>query len=225
MILPDLEGPVARTSGAARLTQLGWRAGLATDTGLGVVSGTVGAYCVKDFISAQYGPKTIGHSVGLWLFLAVLVSVRNPLPRAVVRSVTLLVASVAAFYVSKKYLPGPAGYLFEVDNWVLWSLAAVPGGVGIGVLGALLCRQRWLGAGALALLIGMFCGDAYHRFHLYGVVDWAMKLDGLFILCVLVIGVRSLPQLARLAALLIPLSVAGYLLTSAPNWAEQILVG
>ena len=196
----------------------------ATDFGLdavvsalaGTASGLFGAYC-------YYSPalRSIAHSVGLWVLVALVCSARRMVAKAILQATIALVLAVPAFYVGKHVMFN--SHSIDSSNLALWTAAAVVGGVALGVVGWLMGRPDWLGALAAALASGLLLGDAYARIHNYS-FDAAAWVGVLGAAAVFAFGCRSRPQAFRVMVLLVPMTIVGYGLVSTPNLMQQILI-
>lgn len=183
---------------------------------LGMASGLLGAYC---YYSSNL--RSIAHSVGLWLLVALGCAAGRSLGRAISQSSLVLIFAVPTFYISKHVVFD--SYSVDLANMVLWAVAAATGGVGLGVIGHFMVRQDWSGAAATAAASGLLLGDAYVRIHNYS-FDAAARVDVLGAALVLIFCCRSIVHLGRTILMIIPMTVVGYGLVSAPNWIQQILI-
>ncbi|MEI4272268.1 DUF6518 family protein [Klenkia sp. LSe6-5] len=178
---------------------------------------------------AYYGDafRELSHTFGLWILLVVLVSARRPWRAAVAASVVALATAVVAFYVGKDVMYGVEypGMPYEVNTSVLveWLVLAVVAGTVLG-WGASHVGQpgRW-GPVATAGAVGLLVADAARRAAWYAPDPAVLVLAAAAVLVVLRIGARTPGQLTRTAAWVLPSTVAGFLLVSAPDVLEQLL--
>ena len=180
---------------------------------------------------AYYGDtfQPLAHTFGLWIALVALLSARRPVRDAVARSVLALAAAVMAFYVGKKVMYGieyPGGaYPLDRTEIVQWLVLSVVAGSLLGWAFHRIGRPGRAGALATAAAVGLLAADAYRRsstYHSDAVV--VVGFTVLAIAAVLAVAVRSPRQLAEVALWTLPMAAAGWLLVSAPDLLEQLLI-
>jgi hypothetical protein len=180
---------------------------------------------------AYYGEvfRPLAHSFGMWIALLALLSARRPVREAVLRSVLALAAAVVTFYVGKDVMygidyPGQP-YSVNTDQLVQWLVLAVVAGSLLGWAFSRIGRPGHAGAASTAAALGLLAADAYRRGANY---PWdAPVVLGLAVLAavaVLAVAVRSPRQLAEIALWTLPAAAAGWLLVSAPDLLEQLLI-
>lgn len=179
---------------------------------------------------AYYGEtfRELSHTFGLWILLVVMVSARRPWRAAVAASVTGLAVAVVAFYVGKDvmYAVEYPGMPYAVNTEVLveWLvLAAVAGSLLGGAASRIGRPGRW-GTLATAGAVGLLVADALRRSLGYSPDPAVVGLAVVAVLVVLGLGARTPAQLARTAVWSVPCAVVGFVLVSAPDVLEQLLV-
>jgi hypothetical protein len=169
--------------------------------------------------------RPLAHVLGPWVLLAAIVAARQPPARAVIRCVLLLLTAVLAFYLGKQLLYGiryGSGYLLDLGQITLWCLLAAAGGGLLGLAFHSLGRSGWLGAFATAAAVGILVADGARRAtHYRSGTALLIVFTVAAVVTVLFLSDRSSRQLARLAALVGPLTVLGYLLVGAPDFFER----
>jgi hypothetical protein len=190
----------------------------------GLITGGFAAWAYYD---DRFRP--LAHSFGLWIALLALLSAGQRPRRAVVHACLALVAAVIAFYVGKKVMYGIdyPGMPYSVNISVLtgWLLLAVVAGATLGWAFSWAGRPGRTGALGTAAVIGLLVADAYRRssnYHAEAPVVVAFTLLATF--AVLCVAVRSSRQLALVAGFTIPFTLVGFLLVSAPDLLEQLLI-
>jgi hypothetical protein len=189
--------------------------------GLGVAAGIFAAW-------AYYttGIRDLAHSFTIWVALLVAVSARREPKRAVTASVVALLAGVLCFYYGRDVfydLLYPASS-FDVDGEtvILWCVLAVFAGVVLGFAFSLIGRADWPGAITTAGAAGLLLADAYRKSG--GSADTGMIVATCLALLVIALSAhRSREQLRKVAVLLIPAILAGYVLVSAPDVLEEFV--
>ncbi|MFQ1003856.1 DUF6518 family protein [Modestobacter sp. SSW1-42] len=180
---------------------------------------------------AYYGEafRPLAHSFGLWIALLALLSARRPVREAVLRSVLALATAVVAFYVGKDVMygieyPGQP-YAVDLGELVQWLVLSVVAGSLLGWAFRRIGRPGHAGAASTAAALGLLLADAYRRSSNYPadavvVVGFAV----LAAVAVLAVAVRSPRQLAEVALWTVPAAAAGWVLVSAPDLLEQLLI-
>jgi len=214
-------------AGATAAARAERRPGIAVRLGVsvvvGLVSGIFGAYCYHQVGTSPLSLNSLAHSVGLWVFLAFVVSLGLPSSAAAGLSAINLVVSVASYYGARAVLINPYNEAFDGFNVVLWSGCALVGGAVIGLLATASRNPKWLGALATTLVVGMLLGDALIRVRNWG-PDLASATDVVLAVAVAAVSVRSLHRLGQVLLLTPGLAAVGYLLSSLPNAIQQVLV-
>ncbi len=188
----------------------------------GVLSGAFGAY-------AYYSPllRPLAHAFTLWIAMLVLVVPGGRDARGVLRAVVALIAAVLAFYYGKEVMYGfrYPGMPYSVDpgQLVLWCLFAVGAGVAAGLVFGPIGRADLRGSLGTAAAAGLVIADAVRRAD-HGGVDVLAVAAVVTVALVFARGVRSWRQAGRVAALVVPLGLVGFLLASGPDIIEQFLV-
>lgn len=188
----------------------------------GLVSGAIGAY-------AYYSPalRPLAHAFTLWIALlaAVVPGARDG--RAIARAIVAPAAAVVAFYYGKDVMYGVKypGMPYEVDleQLGLWCVLAAVAGVAAGLVFAPVGREDVRGTVSTALAAGLLIGEVVRRFdRADGVVFAVATLLALAL--VLGRGIRSRKQAVRVLGWTVPMALAGFLLVSAPDVLEQIVL-
>lgn len=193
---------------------------------LGVLSGGFAAW-------AYYGEtfNQLSHAFGLWIVMVVLVSARRHVPEAVGRAVLGLAAAVLSFYVGKKIMYGieypGMPYALNLDEIAQWLVLALPAGLLLGWCAALIGRPTRAGTLATAALTGLLVADTYRR---VAAGYWSTSSVVLVVFCVLAValvialGARSARQLVLVLAATPVFAVLGFVLVSAPDALEQLVI-
>lgn len=190
----------------------------------GIVTGGFAAWAYYDDL---YRP--LAHSFGLWIAMLALLSAGQRPRRAIVHSCAALAAAVLAFFIGKHVMYGieypgmpNAINMSELVEWLVLSVVA--GGL-LGWAFSWAGRPGYSGAVGTAAVIGLLVADAYRRSSNYPadapVVGIFAVLAVVVVLCV---TVRSWRQAAVVAGCALPCAVAGWLLVSAPDLLEQVLI-
>jgi hypothetical protein len=194
----------------------------------GVVAGlATGGFAAWAYYDDTFRP--LAHTFGLWIAAVALLSVRQPPRRAVVRAVLAFGAAVLAFYVGKKVMYGidypGMPYAINASELVEWLVLATVAGMALGWVFSWGGRPGTVGAIGTAAAVGLLLADAYRRSGGYPAdAPVVVVVAGLAIIAVLGTSVRSWRQLAMVAGWTIPAAVVGYLLVSAPDALEQVLI-
>lgn len=94
------------------------------------------------------------------------------------------------------------------------------GGAVLGVVASRVGQPGWLAAAASALLMGLLLADAYHCYDTWQeALPMAAALVGVVVIAVL--GARTWRQIGDTAVLLVPGTAVGFLMISAPDWAQR----
>ncbi|RSM58988.1 hypothetical protein DMH03_24145 [Amycolatopsis sp. WAC 01376] len=188
----------------------------------GVASGAVGAYAYYSDVL-----RPLAHSFTIWIVLVVAVTAGAPRWRAAARAVGALIAAVLAFYWGKALVYGVkyAGMPYEIDvsTTVLWCALAIAGGLIAGFLLSVIGRSDLRGTVATAVVVGLLVADVVRQSGRSGV--------GVLLLATVVAigfvgirGIRSLRQGLQVAAYAIPLAGLGFMIVSAPDFLEEVLI-
>ncbi|WP_037306949.1 hypothetical protein [Amycolatopsis orientalis] len=188
----------------------------------GVVSGSIGAYAYYSDVL-----RPLAHSFTIWIVLVVAVTAGAPRRRATIRAVGALIAAVLAFYWGKalvydiKYAGMP--YQIDVSTTALWCALAIAGGLLAGFLLNAIGRTDIRGTVATAAAVGLLAADVVRQSGRSGV--------GVLLLATVVAigyvgfrGIRSARQAIQVAAYAIPLGGLGFIVVSAPDILEEILI-
>ncbi len=188
----------------------------------GVASGAAGAYA---YYSDPLRP--LAHSFTIWIVLVVAVTAGAPRRRAAVRAAGALIAAVLAFYWGKALVYGIkyAGMPYQIDasTTVLWCTLAIAGGLLAGFLLSMIGRTDIRGTVATAAVVGLLVADVVRQSGRSGI--------GVLLLATVVAigfvgfrGIRSLRQGIQVAAYAIPLGGLGFVVVSAPDILEEVLI-
>ena len=209
------------TATTGRSARLNWGDGAAALAAIGV--GAFGAF-------SYYGDTVLrpfAHTFGIWIFLVAVVSARQSLLRGALRGAGALLISVVAFFYGKQIYydilyPGP-GFPYRVQpiELLFWGLLGMLGGAVLGVIASRIGRPGWIPAGASALLMGLLLADAYRWYDTW-TEDLPMAAAFVGVIAIAALGQRTWRQIGYTAVLLVPGTVVGYLLVSAPDWAQRL---
>ncbi|MEU0534959.1 DUF6518 family protein [Amycolatopsis tolypomycina] len=189
----------------------------------GLATGALGAY-------AYYSPalRPLAHAFTLWIALlaAVVPGARDG--RAILRAAVALAAAVVAFYYGKDVMYGirypGMPYSVNLEQLALWLVLAALAGTAAGLVFGPIGREDVRGTVSTALAAGLLIGEVVRRSdRADGVVFTVATLLALAL--VLARGIRSRRQAVRVAAWLVPMALAGFLLVSGPDVLEQLLLG
>lgn len=169
--------------------------------------------------------RPFAHTFGIWLLLVAVVAARQSGWRGALRGGGALGLSVVTFFYGKQLYydilyPGP-GFPYRVTptELLFWGTLGLLGGAALGLVASRIGGAGWVAAGASALVMGLLLADAFHWY-----ATWDQDLPMAFALAgVIVIGAlghRTWGQLGRTAVLLVPGTIVGYLVVSAPDWAQ-----
>ena len=201
---------------------LNWSDGIAALAA--VVVGAFGAF-------SYYGDTVLrpfAHTFGIWLYLVVAVSARQPPLRGALRGGGALALSVVAFFYGKQIYydilyPGP-GFPYRVHptELIFWVVLGLLGGGALGLIASRVGSPGWLSAAAAALLMGLVLTDAYQWYRTWG-EGLSLAVALIAAAAIAVLGFRSWHQISCIAILLVPGIVAGYFIVSVPDWGREIL--
>ena len=172
--------------------------------------------------------RPFAHTFGIWILLIVVVSARQTLLRGALRGAGALLLSVVSFFYGKQIYydilyPGP-GFPYRVHAYELlfWGALGLVGGAVLGVIASRIGPPGWLAAAAAALLMGLLLADAYHWYHTWDAAcPWPSPSAASIVIAAL--GHRSRRQIGYTAVLLVPGTIVGSVLVSAPDWAQELL--
>jgi len=208
------------TTGRRRV-RLTWGDGVAALAA--VAAGAFGAF-------AYYGDtilRPFAHTLGIWILLVAVVSARQTLLRGAIRGGGAVLISVVAFFYGKQLYydilyPGP-GFPYRVQpiELLFWGALGVLGGAVLGLIASRIGRPGWVPAAASALLMGLLLADAY-RWYATWDEDLPMGAAIVGVIVIALLGERTWRQIGYTALLLIPGTVAGAFLVSAPDWAQRV---
>ncbi|WP_410579708.1 hypothetical protein [Amycolatopsis sp. lyj-108] len=173
------------------------------------------------------GWKKLAHSFTIWIVLVVAVTAGAPRRHAAVRAVGTLIAAVLAFYWGKALVYGVeyAGMPYEIDvsTTVLWCAMAIAGCLIAGFLVSTIGRSDIRGTVATATIVGLLVADVVRQSSRSGL--------GVLLLATVVAigfvgirGIRSLRQGLQVAAYAIPLAGRGFMIVSAPDFLEEVVI-
>ncbi len=205
-----------------RRAHLTWGDGAAALAAVAV--GACGAF-------AYYGDtilRPFAHTFGIWILLVAVVSARQTPLRGALRGGGALLVSVVSFFYGKQIYydilyPGP-GFPYRVQpiELLFWGALGLLGGAILGVIASRIGQPGWSGAAAAALLMGLLLADAYQWYDTWDeALPMSFALVGTVVIAVL--GHRSWRQIGETVVLLIPGTIAGYFVISAPDWVQQVL--
>lgn len=197
-----------------------WGDGAAALAAIGV--GAFGAF-------SYYGDtilRPFAHTFGIWIFLVAVVSARQTPVRGALRGGGAVLISVVAFLYGKQIYydilyPGP-GFPYRVHpiELLFWGVVGLLGGAVLGAVGSRIGRPGWVPAAASALLMGLLLADAYRWYSTWD-EDLPMGAAIAGVIVIAALGHRTWRQVGYTALLLVPGTVAGTLLVSAPDWAQR----
>jgi hypothetical protein len=147
--------------------------------------------------------------------------------RAIARAIVALAAAVVAFYYGKDVMYGVKypGMPYEVDleQLGLWCVLAAVAGAAAGVVFGPIGREDVRGTVSTALAAGLLLGEAVRR---SGRADGVVFTVATLLALALVLGrgIRSRKQAVRVLGWTVPMALAGFLLVSAPDVLEQIVL-
>ncbi|WP_410663701.1 DUF6518 family protein [Amycolatopsis sp. lyj-84] len=190
----------------------------------GVVSGA--------FASVAYYTdlRVLAHSFVIWIVLVSLVTTRRSSRQAVVRAIIALLSAVLAFYLGKNVVygikyPDAPPYGIDLPTVGTWCVLAVVAGVLLGMGFRHIGDPGWPGALATAGAAGLVLADAYRKGG-FVVSDRPLLpvVSALAAAGLLLLGGRTRGQLGKALALLVPLTLIGYGIVSAPDLIEEMLL-
>jgi len=188
----------------------------------GAASGALGAYAYYNELL-----QPLAHSFTIWIVLIVAVVPGMPRRRAMVRAVFALIAAVLAFYPGKAVMYGfkYAGMPYQVDpsTLVLWCGLAVAAGLVAGLLFAAVGRTDRRGTVATAALVGLLVADLVRRSDRFG-VETLLVATLIAIVFVAWRGIRSPRQAGQVALAAVPMGLLGFVIVSAPDFFEGLLL-
>ncbi|WP_277681416.1 hypothetical protein [Saccharomonospora azurea] len=198
-----------------------------SDLAIALVGLLTGAFAAVAYYS--FPLRSLAHTFGVWIVLSAMVAKGNkPIPACKRVSIALL-AAVFAFYVGKgltySVLYSGTTYPVHVFDLVVWSGLAVAAGAALGLSLRFVGDRDWRGTIATASAIGLAWGDVIRRIGFDLGDDLALTLFTVLVTALLLaVGSRSLRQVAGNSLLAIPLIVPGFLIASAPDLLEQLLI-
>jgi hypothetical protein len=189
----------------------------------GVAAGSIASYSYYHDLL-----RPLAHLISPWILFAAVVSARRSAVHAMLGSVAGLVCGVLAFFVGKQvmYSIRYSGFPYEINIHVvaLWCILAIVGGAALGLAFHRMGGRGWIAATATAGAGGLVLADYYRR--------TAHDMSGSIvpiIFTTIALGVMlslaelSAAQLGRILTLLVPLTLLGYVLVSAPDILEDFL--
>lgn len=170
----------------------------------GVLLAVLGGLLTGGFAAWAYYDDTfrpLAHVFGIWIALVALISARQIIRRAVIRSCSALTAAVLVFYVGKKVMYGieypGMPYSLNGSQIVAWIALAIVVGAVLGAAFSFVGTEQNRGAAATAGVIGLLIADAYRRssnYHQDASVVLTFALIG--IVLVLAVGIRGSSQMS-----------------------------
>lgn len=194
-----------------------------------IAAGTlIGLVCAYSYYDSLLRP--LAHTFGLWILLAVAVSVGRTAGRAVLRTSTAVLAAIIAFHLGQRLIyqikyPGDA-YAFGLGSLASWCLLALVAGAVLGPAFACLGRSDWLGSGAAAGAVSLLLADAYRRGH--DRPSEAHTLAGFAVLAILIVFALTAVnrrQIVRTVLLSVGCTALAYALFFLSSWMLELLMG
>ncbi|OQO95024.1 hypothetical protein B1813_02900 [Saccharomonospora piscinae] len=176
---------------------------------------------------AYYSPllRSLAHTFVIWTALAAVVAAGQSARTAVVRVSIALLAAVSAFYSGKAVVYSGGALPLNLFDLLVWGGLAVVAGVVLGLGLRAVGDSGAHGTVATASALGLMWGDVVRRTgHVFPPDPALVAVTGLLTAVLLLLGSRSRAQAARIALLAVPLTVPGFLLVSAPDLLEQLLI-
>lgn len=141
----------------------------------GAISGIIDAYCYQ----ADALLRPVAHSLGLWIFGAVMVAYNRKRDEAVASSVLFLMTAVGVYYALRATIYN--NYTIDAPDLAMWSVAAVAMGVVLAVMATSACQEGKKAALAAALIVSLLLCDGLERLTTYNKVDIAQILNVTYI--------------------------------------------
>ncbi|WP_324273766.1 DUF6518 family protein [Blastococcus brunescens] len=190
----------------------------------GVLTGGFAAWAYYD---DQLRP--LAHTFGLWIAMLALLSAGQQPRRAMAHACLALAAAVIAFFVGKKTMYGVdypgMPYSINISELMTWLVLAVVAGAVLGWAFSWAGRPGGVGVAGTAAVIGLLVADAYRRSTNYPAdAPVVVTFATLAAVAVLAVTVRSWRQLTLVAGCTVPAALVGFLLVSAPDLLQQLLV-
>ncbi|WP_232665384.1 DUF6518 family protein [Pseudonocardia sp. TRM90224] len=188
---------------------------------VGALSGAFGAYAHHNELL-----RPLAHVLGPWLLVAVVAAARQPARRAMVDCVVSLLAAVVAFYVGKDLIYGirypGSPFALNLTVLTLWCGLAVVGGIALGLAFHRIGSTGWPGAAATAAAAGLLIADGVREIGHRNESPVLLVFAVLAVLAVGLLAARGARQLALTAVLVLPMTLVGYVIVTAPDVLEDI---
>lgn len=110
---------------------------------------------IQDFVLSWH---EVGHSLVLWIALALTVSTRGTIRQAAVNTTVLLVVSIALYYLTQ-LLVSPYERSNTLGLILFWMVIAIAGGSVFAILSLLAFKHSDVGGIATGFMIGVVVGD------------------------------------------------------------------
>jgi hypothetical protein len=182
----------------------------------GLVSGALGALAAGDEVW-----RPLGHLVGPWVLLAVVVGARQPWRRAVVRGGLLLSAAVVAFYLILAVMNGSP---VRTGQLALWCVLAVLGGMVLGLVFHRVGRGGPAAVAGTACALGLLIGDVLSAIERFGPEPVLLGFVVVAVGAVIAIARPTWWEFLCTVLLTAPASMIALVVVAAPDDLERLLI-